>query len=282
MTFAHFDLIPAQTFSIEELTDIYNQTRLDYIVPMPMNPNKMLEYINTYDIDLAASAVAVDGNEILGLAMLGVRENQAWISRLGVVRVNRRNGAGTGMVDHLIDQAKQLGLESIVIEVIKDNVPAFSLFTKKGFHKTRDLLVLRRPPSPSPRPPANFEFKLHRDETVLELLRQRTSIPSWLDAYESLMNTGNLAALWVQTDGGGQGWLAYQKTAFQLGRLVIQTEAGDPLKVSQALLCQLHTIHPRHDTKTENLPADDPHWPTFEAMNYLISFERDEMVLQLS
>ena len=41
----HFDtstgerlnLIPVSAFSYEELTEAYNQTRVDYIVPMPMN-----------------------------------------------------------------------------------------------------------------------------------------------------------------------------------------------------------------------------------------------------
>ena len=37
------ELVPAAQFSIEELTDLYNQTRLDYMVPMPMNPARMAE-----------------------------------------------------------------------------------------------------------------------------------------------------------------------------------------------------------------------------------------------
>lgn len=30
-------LIPTSQFTIEQLTAIYNQTRVDYLVPMPMN-----------------------------------------------------------------------------------------------------------------------------------------------------------------------------------------------------------------------------------------------------
>jgi ribosomal protein S18 acetylase RimI-like enzyme len=224
-----FELIPAKAFSYEELTEAYNNTRVDYIVPMPMNANKLREYVETYDVDMEASAVAVDGNEVLGLGMLGVRKNRAWITRLGVIRNNRRNGTGEGLVDHLIDQARQRDQVSIILEVIEDNTPAYSLFTKKGFKDTRDLLVLRRPPNDviPPHPEAQFQTLGYKD--ALELLQRRCSIPSWLDEYQSLVNAGYLSALCVTQPDNSQGWLVYQNTIFHLARLVIQTEVGDPL-----------------------------------------------------
>ena len=53
-------LIPTNQFSVEELTEAYNQTRVDYMVPMPMNATRLREYIHVYDVDLAQSLVAVD------------------------------------------------------------------------------------------------------------------------------------------------------------------------------------------------------------------------------
>ena len=76
-------LLPASAFTYEELTAAYNHTRVDYIVPMPMNAARLREYVETYDIDMNASVVAVDGTEILGLSMLGLRADRAWITRLG-------------------------------------------------------------------------------------------------------------------------------------------------------------------------------------------------------
>ncbi len=140
------ELIPASNFSYEELTDAYNHTRVDYIVPMPMNAAKLREYVEAYDVDMDASAVAVDGYELLGLAMLGVREGRAWITRLGVIRSNRRRRTGWTLVTHLIEQARQKKVNYVIIEVIEDNLPAYNLFVKKGFKETRKLLVLRRPP----------------------------------------------------------------------------------------------------------------------------------------
>ena len=194
-------LIPASAFSYEELTDAYNHTRVDYIVPMPMNAARLREYVETYDIDMDASVVAVDGSEILGLSMLGVRTERAWLTRLGVISRKRRRGTGWAMVTHLIEQAQQKQAKYIVIEVIKDNSPAHSLFIKKGFKITRELLVLRRPPG-KPKievPPA--EIKVLGYPEAKQLLETRRSIPSWVDETESLINAGNLAALYRKETG---------------------------------------------------------------------------------
>lgn len=276
------DVIPASAFTYEELTEAYNHTRVDYIVPMPMNAAKLREYVETYDVDLDASGVAIDGNEILGLGMLGVREGRAWITRLGVIRSKRRRRTGWTLVNHLIEQARLKGARYIVIEVIKDNSPAHNLFIKRGFKETRELLVLRRPPGPpqAEAPPA--EVLVLGYPQAVDLLNNRRSISSWLDEKESLVNAGNLAALHATLPDGSHGWLVYQNTVFQLGRLVLQTEAGDPLVVGRVLLNHLHTLHAVQDTKTENLPADDPHWPVFKEFGYLVMFRRTEMVLPLT
>lgn len=275
-----FDFIPAQTFSYEELTEAYNQTRVDYIVPMPMNAARLRAYVETYDVDMAASAVAVDGNEILGLAMLGRRGERAWLTRLGVIRSNRRQGTGQGLVEHLLGQARQEGVTEVVIEVIENNEPAYQLFTKMGFQETRDLLVLRRPPREVAVEPTIMVQPVS-DGGIVDLLRQRRSLPSWVDETASLLNAGDLAGLRVDLPDGNWGWLVYQNTLFHLGRLVIQTEIGDPVQVGDALLRALHQHYPFQDTKTENLPADDPHWPAFEALGYIVSFRRNEMRLWL-
>ena len=77
-------LLPASEFTIEELTSAYNQTRTDYLIPMPMNPARLHEYILLFDVDLDASVVAVIDQTIVGLGMLGFARKRL-ITRLGVV-----------------------------------------------------------------------------------------------------------------------------------------------------------------------------------------------------
>jgi GNAT superfamily N-acetyltransferase len=271
------DLVPASEYTIAELTDIYNRARSDYIVPMPMNVARMQAYIDFYDLDISRSVVAARDGDDLGVIMLGVRPEHTWITRLGVIPNKRRVGAGRAMMVYEIEQSYDLGVDHIILEVIKNNLPAHRLFKSLGFEETRELLILRRPPGP-PIAEAPIYAVRHGDQArALELLATRESVPSWLDELPSLVNAGDLACLEIALSDGSCGWLTYQATVFQLGRLVLQTEEGDPAEVGAALAHALHTQHPDKDTKAENLPADDPHLPGLLRMHYLESFRRIEM-----
>jgi ribosomal protein S18 acetylase RimI-like enzyme len=276
------ELVPASAYSIEALTAAYNQTRVDYIVPMPMNVARLEAYIHHYDCDLARSVVARVGERILGLGMLGVRSRRTWITRLGVLPASRRNGTGEAMMQYLIDRSRDQGAGAIILEVIKNNIPAQQLFTKLGFCPTRELLILRRPPGLPILEAPPYGVTPGDEQRALDLLQRRTTAPSWLDEYASMRKSGNLLSLEVTLADGSHGWIVYQSTVFQLGRLVLQTESGDPARMAQALAHALHTRHPIQDTKTENFPAGDPHLPGLLAMRYLESFRRVEMRLELT
>ena len=278
---SNFQLIPANAFTIGELTDIYNQTRIDYIVPMPMNVARLQEYIQNYDLDVSRSVVAMVGGKALGLAMLGVRPDHTWITRLGVVPGKRHYGTGEALMRYEIQQSWALNVADIILEVIINNVPAHRLFRKLGFRETRDLLILRRPPGAPDETPGSYKMIAIDDpDQVRALLRKRNSVPSWLDDYPSLCNAGHMHAIQVRLSTGEWGWIAFQKTIFQLGRIVIQTEIGDPYKVGRALVHALHMNNPLTDTKTENLTKLDEHLQAFLDTQYLESFARIEMRLE--
>ncbi len=271
--------ISASEFSWETLTQAYNQTRVDYIVPMPMNPARLREYVHNYDVDMDSSVVAMEGTQILGLAMLGVRPGHSWATRLGILPIQRRHGVGQQLMESLIERSRQLAVDYVILEVIRGNTPAHRLFCKLGFRETRELLVVRRPPGRPALEVPPYETQAFGQEDALALLEQRRSNPSWLDEIPSLRNAGYLGGLGVELQDGSRGWIVYQNTVFQLGRLVLQTEVGDPYEVGKALLHALHSRYPILDTKLENFPVDDPHWGALQAMNYLEAFRRIEMKL---
>ena len=273
---------PASEFSLQFLKEIYNRSRIDYIVPMPMSVQRMEEYIRTYDVDLSRSAVAMAGENPLGLAMLGVRPGRTWITRMGVIPAKRRRGIGKVLLRHLIRESRMLEADHIVLEVIKGNDAAQRLFRRHDFREVRELLVLRRPPFPPRFDAPPYTADLLYGQSVFALLKQRTSTPSWLDDLPSLRNAGSMHALRVILNSGGRGWIAFQLKPHQLSRIVMEVERGDHETVARALLHALHTRYPRHDTKLENLPADSPFRRSFEAVGYFITFRRIEMIKKLS
>ena len=275
------NIMPAHEFTIQRLVNAYNQTRVDYIVPMPMNDWRLAQYIHHYDVERKRSGVALYDGEILGLGMLGVRPEHTWITRLGVIPNKRKRGTGQALMEYLIAQSEALDVSHIILEVIVGNKPAHTLFRKLGFYDIRELLIVRRPPGPPDLDVGPYELQILNDRQIIEHLNTRRSKPSWLDEIESLKNAGSLVGFRVRLPTGDEGWLVYQKTPIQLGRLVLQTEIGNPQRVALALLHALHRCHPSSDTKSENLPVNDPHWPALQEMGYFETFRRIEMRLDL-
>jgi ribosomal protein S18 acetylase RimI-like enzyme len=254
-----------------------------------MNVARLEDYIHRYDVDLSASWVAVEAqtpNRItkLGLAMLGVRDERAWITRMGVLPAGRRKGIGSALIERLLQTATERGLNTVWLEVIKDNFPAHKLFVKYGFIETRELLITRRPPTAVIEPPNILKgvtiekvSTLHRAETLRRMARRKIR-PNWLLETESMRNVPNLSAFLIELSDGGQGWVSYNASMFKLTRIYVEVLAGDITKVTAAALLTLHRYNPVQDAIMENLPTTDPRWPGFQALGYFETFRRIEMV----
>lgn len=273
------ELIPANQFSLEQLTYAYNQTRIDYVVPMPMNVARLRDYTRIYNIDMTCSWIAKNGSTLYGLGMLGVRPNRAWVSRLGVLPDGRRKGTGQRLMEALIQNAADRQISHVWLEVIKGNEPAHALFRKLGFEETRDLIVARRPPLADQSKP-NFDHVRRittlNNEEALILLSHRKTRPNWLNETESFLNVNNLSGLLVELKDGGRGWVTYHASLLQLTRITVEVIFGDPVEVTATLLQVLHDRHKRQDAITENL-FDDAVWCGFQKAGYFESFRRIEM-----
>lgn len=276
-TTAAIQLEPASHFSIDQLTALYNQTRVDYLIPMPMNAARLAEYVSTYDVSLEDSLVAKQGDEVLGLSMLGVRKERTWITRLGVLPSTRRHGAGQALMEGLLERTDRLKIRFCMLEVIKNNTPAHTLFLKMGFKEIGELLVLRRSPTlPAPDPVIADAQPLDRVEALDLVARNRGTQP-WTNQSETLNNARDVSGMRVTLPDGSHGWLVYQRQKFTLTRFAYKTEKGDPTAVAMAFLSHLHYMYPRLDTQLENIQVNDPHLPAFYQMGYVESFRRIEM-----
>ncbi len=275
-------LFPASQFSIEELATAYNQTRVDYMVPMPMNAARLAAYIDSYDVNLDESVVAMEEQQVLGLGMLGVRPGRTWITRLGVLPTKRRHGTGEAIVQGLLNNTRQMGSRLILLEVIKGNEPAHQLFLKHRFSETRELMILRRPPGMPTVPCARRAAWMSRED-ALDLLREKGSQsesacrPAWTNQFESFENAEDVSGLSVDLGMGGCGWVIFRRQRFLLSHLTFFTEEGDPMVIASALISHLYQRYPSIDTYTENMFVEDPHLPALLKMGFIEVFRRIEM-----
>jgi ribosomal protein S18 acetylase RimI-like enzyme len=274
--------MPARTYTHERLAELYNQTRVDYIVPMPMDGKRMADYIRQYDVNLDASMIAYNASrQPSGVAMLGVRGQRSWITRLGVLPNQRGHKVGQFLMERLLETSRELNVRYVQLEVIKGNAPAYQLFNKLGFVDTRELLVIRRPPSPFATDcvPAGTTVKpLPADAIALHLAQRETPI-AWTEETSSLLNAGSLRGIQAMLPSGEAGWLVYQYLPLQLTHIVFSPAVS--VELARVLIYLLHKQHPLHDTKVENVPDEHASWVAFQSLGYLEIFRRREMLLSL-
>jgi ribosomal protein S18 acetylase RimI-like enzyme len=284
-------LVPASQYTVQQLTEAYNQTRVDYLVPMPMTARRLAEYIGDYDVQLNASAVAVDDDEVIGLCMLSVRGTEGWITRLGVLPSARRHHTGRTLVDHCIDQARQIGIKRLWLEVIIGNTPAHNLFINHGFEETGKLLVLRRPPGAPPAVPtiATYQHALEAvehmrwltPEEMTNLAAKNEEHQAWTNQPQTFRNSGTVQGLLLENSGVTEGWLSFEETTLQLRRVIVGPLGANWLGTTYALLHRLHSKYQSLDTVAENIPFDAPYLAAYYAHGYVASFGRIEMSISL-
>lgn len=274
--------LPASRYDYAELADIYNQSRVDYIVPMPMNAKRMEAYVTGYDIDLDASVVVFDrAGDMAGVGMLGLRGDRAWVTRVGVLPHRRGNNLGRFLMESLIDNARARDCRLVQLEVIKGNVPAHRLFLKLGFRETRELLIIRRPPGKPVITPPDSTMAIMSAEEVLECARSCGGSASWIEEPAALLKIKGLKGIRVTLATGETGWAIYEFAPLQMAHIVLHTPTLARDALTLALLHHLHSLHPMQDTKVENTPALDLRWPVYQQMGYVEAFRRIEMFLYL-
>lgn len=90
--------------------------------------------------------VIIENNEILAYSLVCMSANQFHISRLAVDPFHQKKGYGRGLLQHIIQKAKQLNFTKVTLEVRENNLAAVNLYKKMGFvviGKKRNYYTLR-------------------------------------------------------------------------------------------------------------------------------------------
>jgi GNAT superfamily N-acetyltransferase len=128
--------------SYGELAALFTAAYEGYFVPFTVDEATFGFMVEVFDLDLSESLVAHDDHGPVGLANLGRRGRRTWLGGVGVVGERRRQGIGELLTRELVERARALCAEEMVLEVIVENRAAIRLYERLGFVRTRELEVL--------------------------------------------------------------------------------------------------------------------------------------------
>lgn len=117
-----------------------NRVFQNYLVPMNFSAEQLNLHVAYNDVDLVSSPIWLDdeGN-VAAAALLGVRGKRAWIGGFGIAPEYRGQGYAKRLLEHVIETARARKLDSIALEVLKDNAAAIALYKWGGFEPLREL-----------------------------------------------------------------------------------------------------------------------------------------------
>lgn len=131
------NLVSADTFTDEELADLFTRGYEGYYLPVQVDAAAFRFMVDAWDVDLARSRVAPGK----GFCNLAVRAGRGWIGGIGVVPEARREGLGRALMEAVLELAPP----TVTLEVLEQNEPAIRLYESLGFERTRILEVWSLP-----------------------------------------------------------------------------------------------------------------------------------------
>lgn len=179
----------ADTLSIEKLAEAYNASFAGYFFPQNLTGETFARRVRLEQIDLHHSLLAYEGEEFVGLSLLGIRGERGWCGGFGIVTEHRGRGRAKELMSEFMAEARRCGLKNLSLEVLARNTPARNLYERAGMKVTRDLLILGLNPQADA-----LEHSTELAEAApaillrhFERLHQRT--PAWQRALPSLLTT---------------------------------------------------------------------------------------------
>lgn len=131
--------VPATQFSSVQLTDILNACFEAYMVPVTQSVEGFVQRFSAEGMSLIDSRVWLAGDEPAAIAIVARRGNMARLAAFALRPAWRGKGLGRELMQELLTFLQQQEIETVSLEVIRDNHAAVALYQSLGFTRRYGL-----------------------------------------------------------------------------------------------------------------------------------------------
>lgn len=128
---------------IKELTEVFNSSFSDYLVPFVITEEQLSKKMLTENIRLDYSIGAFSEGKLVGFILHFFNEQDAvksvYNGGTGVIKEFRGKKLTTKMYDFILPKLKQDGINTLVLEVLEENFGAIKSYKNVGFQEYRIL-----------------------------------------------------------------------------------------------------------------------------------------------
>lgn len=137
-------IISAAEMSLEELAAAFTASFARYFYPMTLSAEQLARRVRFEHLDLQRSLVAMEDDELVGIALLGLRGDVAWCGGLGITEKYRGRGLSHELMRAFVSEARGFGSRLLTLEVLRQNQGAIRLYERAGMHIARSLYIYSR------------------------------------------------------------------------------------------------------------------------------------------
>ena len=256
-----FSFEPADRIAPAQLQQAFEAAFADYLLgPFTMTRAQWPVFLGRQGVELGASRVAMQGDEVLAFALVAPRPAIGrWrLATMGALPPARGSGAAPALLDDFIARATAAGLPGVELECFAQNERALRLYRGRGFEPVHPLLGYTRPAGPLPAEASHPAGSTRRVdlgdafEWLAEVDLRRGDLPLQVTPTA-------LKALPVVLQAWRQGtaqlvFAAAGDDALTIHSLV-DTDAAQ--RGAQALVAELVREHPRHRIAAPQLQRPD-------------------------
>lgn len=191
------------SISVEQLHSTFVAAFADYVIPMKPTLSELEEMLRRRGFDPAMSVGVFDHQSLVAFTLNAIGTwgglPCGYDAGTGVIASHRRQGLARAVMIASMDVCRERGLSAYVLEVIRENSAAVSLYRALGFEHTRDLrcFVVDDFKAGSAVP---YIVKTGVDETMTLACAWSQVRPSWQNSGDSIRRSGGAREVLVVND----------------------------------------------------------------------------------
>ena len=272
-------IISAASVTLEQFAAAFEAAFAGYFYPMTLTGEQLSRRVRFEHLDILRSLLAYDGDELAGMAMLGIRREIGWVGGLGMTEMYRGRGRSHELMTALIAEARAFPLSRLTLEVLQQNVAAIRLYQRAGMQIERNLIIFERAEDA----PVEFneDFSPLKQATPTELLghfqRLHLQPPAWQRDLSALLVMDGLQGLYLGAREMPDAYALLR--SWPSGLTYIVDVAAARKEDAEALCAGLDRFRGR--LRIINEPESSIFCEALEAHNFVATERQHEMAMAL-